>query len=72
MCQKVGEEAAEVIIDAVADKKDGAISESADLLFHLTVLWSEMGIRPEEVFQKLEKRQGVSGIEEKKNRKNKK
>ncbi|MCE3231875.1 MAG: phosphoribosyl-ATP diphosphatase [Rickettsiaceae bacterium] len=69
IAQKVGEEAVETVIDAVAGNKKGAVSESADLLFHLLVLWADMGIKPESVYKELEKRKGVSGIEEKKGRK---
>jgi phosphoribosyl-ATP pyrophosphohydrolase len=69
IAQKLGEEAVETIIDAVADNKKETICESADLLFHLLVLWADMGIKPESVFKELEKRKGVSGIDEKKGRK---
>lgn len=70
MCQKLGEEAVEVVIDAVANKKKGTVSESADLLFHLLMLWADMGIKPKDVAAELAARQGTSGIDEKKNRKN--
>jgi phosphoribosyl-ATP pyrophosphohydrolase len=67
--QKLGEEAVETIIDAIADKKSGVVSESADMLFHLLMLWADMGIKPADVAAELHKRQNVSGIDEKKNRK---
>lgn len=67
--QKLGEEAVEVVIEAIADKRKGVISESADLLFHLLVLWAEMGVKPDEVIEELLKRKGTSGIEEKNSRK---
>ena len=69
IAQKLGEEAVETVIDAVADNKKGAISESADLLYHLCVLWADMGIDPDSVMRELKNRKGISGIEEKKNRK---
>ncbi len=69
IAQKLGEEAVELVIEAVADDKKAAVSESADLLFHLLILWADMGIKPEKVLKELEKRQGKSGIEEKKSRK---
>jgi phosphoribosyl-ATP pyrophosphohydrolase len=69
ICQKLGEEAVETIIDAVADKKKGVVAESADLLFHLLMLWADMGIKPADIAAELERRQGTSGIDEKKNRK---
>lgn len=68
VAQKLGEEAVEVVIDAVAGNKKEVVGESADLLFHLLILWADMGINPEKVYQELVKRQGVSGIEEKKRR----
>lgn len=71
IAQKIGEEATELVIEAIEDKKKAAISESADLLFHIMVLWVDMGIKPEKVLEELASRRKVSGIEEKKNRKNK-
>lgn len=65
IAQKVGEEAVETVIAAVAKDREHIVSESADLLYHLCVLWANAGVRPEEVFQTLEKREGVSGIAEK-------
>ena len=69
IAQKLGEESVETVIEAVADNKKLAIDESADLLFHLLILWADMGIKPEKVMKELEKRKGKSGIEEKKSRK---
>ena len=69
IAQKLGEEAVETVIEAVADNKKKTIEESADLLFHLLVLWADMDIKPEKVYKELEKRNGKSGIEEKKSRK---
>ena len=69
IAQKLGEEAVETVIEAVADNKKEAIQESADLLFHLLVLWADMGIKPAKVMKELEKRKGKSGIEEKNSRK---
>lgn len=71
IAQKVGEEAVEVVIDATSGgsgSKVGVVSESADLLYHLSVLWADMGIEPEEVWAELAAREGVSGILEKSNR----
>ncbi|MBO4643635.1 MAG: phosphoribosyl-ATP diphosphatase [Alphaproteobacteria bacterium] len=65
IAQKVGEEAVETVIAAVAKDKEHVISESTDLLYHLCVLWADAGVRPADVFQTLEKREGVSGIAEK-------
>lgn len=67
IAQKVGEEAVETALTAVM--KDGRLaSESADLIYHLMVLWADAGVKPEEVFETLEKRCGTSGIEEKNSR----
>lgn len=65
IAQKVGEEAVEVAIDAVADHRQGVIEESADLLYNLTVLWVDLGIQPDDVFQEIERREQIFGIAEK-------
>lgn len=69
IAQKLGEEAVELVIEAVADNKKNAIDESADLIFHILMLFVDMGIKPDDVMKELEKRLGISGIEEKNNRK---
>ena len=66
--QKVGEEATEVCIEAAARRAEGVVKESADLIFHLLVLWASLGIDPKEVLEELARRQGVSGVEEKASR----
>ncbi len=66
--KKVNEEAAEVTIASLAEGKDAVARESADLIYHLLVMWAAMDIRPEDVYAELAKREGTSGIEEKKNR----
>lgn len=63
--QKVGEEAVETCIEALQGDTDKLKQESADLLFHLMVLWSDQGVRPEDVFEVLESRLGTSGHDEK-------
>ncbi len=68
ICQKVGEEAVETIIEGAQGRKDGVVSESADLLYHLLVLWAASGVTPGEVWAALEARQGTSGIAEKASR----
>ena len=68
MAGKIGEEATEVIVSALCETPDHVISESADLLYHLLVLWAEQGITPEDVFEELQSRAGRSGVEEKKSR----
>ena len=56
IAQKVGEEAVETVIDGVSGPKDRVISESADLLYHLLVLWAARDVKPDEVWAELEKR----------------
>ena len=65
MAQKLGEEAVEVVIAAMSDHKPGIVSESADLMFHLAVLLADAGLSFDDVRAELERREGVSGVEEK-------
>ena len=66
IAQKIGEEAVELCIAAASNDRAEAISESADLLFHMLVLWSDMDIKAEDIYNELIDREGLSGIEEKK------
>ena len=68
IAQKMGEEAVELAIAAVSETREAVVSESADLVFHLLVLWAEMGVTIEDVRAELRRREGQSGIEEKKAR----
>jgi phosphoribosyl-ATP pyrophosphohydrolase len=68
IAQKVGEEAVETVIEAVRGKRDRLVSESADLMYHLLVLWADARINPAEIWQELARREGMSGIEEKQSR----
>ncbi len=65
IAQKLGEEAVETIIAALDERPEAVVNESADLLYHLLVLWAERGVAPEAVWAELGRRFGVSGIEEK-------
>jgi phosphoribosyl-ATP pyrophosphohydrolase len=65
IAKKVGEEGVEVAIAAAQNDKAHTVSESADLLFHLLVLWQSMGIAPADVMAELVRREGISGIAEK-------
>lgn len=69
VCEKVGEEAIETIVAALSQTPDDVAAESADLLYHLLVLWAETGVAPHDVWAKLEAREGTSGIDEKNSRK---
>ena len=63
--KKLGEEAVETVIAAIRNDRQELTSESADLLYHLMVVWVDAGIRPEEVWAELQRREGISGIAEK-------
>lgn len=68
IAEKVSEETTEAIIEAVQGNKQKLAEESADLLFHLMILWSDQGLNPNDIFQILEKREGISGHDEKTSR----
>jgi phosphoribosyl-ATP pyrophosphohydrolase len=65
IAKKLGEETVETIIEAVAGEPRRLAAESADLLYHLLVLWADAGIAPAEVWRILEARAGTSGLAEK-------
>ncbi len=65
IAKKLAEEAVEVVIDAVAGRPDAVIRESADLLYNLTVLWAAAGVRPEQVWFEMNRRERMMGIAEK-------
>jgi phosphoribosyl-ATP pyrophosphohydrolase len=69
IAQKFGEEAVECLIEAVGGHRTALIGESADVLYHLLVLWVDAGLRPEQIWAELSRREGVSGIAEKASRK---
>jgi phosphoribosyl-ATP pyrophosphohydrolase len=65
MAKKLAEEAIEVVIDAVNGKTEAVVRESADLLYNLTVLWASAGVKPEDVWREMERREDMLGIAEK-------
>ena len=65
MAKKLAEEAIEVVIDAVDGDSEAVIRESADLLYNLTVLWAAAGVRPEDVWREMARREDMLGIAEK-------
>jgi phosphoribosyl-ATP pyrophosphohydrolase len=65
VAQKLGEEAVELVIEAAVGNRAATVLESADLLYHLIVIWVDAGIEPGEVWTELARRQGISGIVEK-------
>ena len=68
IAQKFGEEAVECLIEATRGNRDALIAESADVLYHLIVMWVDGGIRPEDVWNELHRREGLSGIAERASR----
>ena len=67
--KKLSEEAVETALAAVAEDKTALANESADLLYHLFVLWAASGVTPGDVYAILGAREGRSGHEEKASRK---
>ena len=65
IAQKVGEEAVETVIAAIADDSAALTSEAADLIFHLTILLHHAGLSLDDVRAELARREGVSGLAEK-------
>ena len=70
IAQKLGEEAIEAVIEGVGDNPSTLAGESADLLYHLLVLWAAAGISPADIATELARREGVSGLDEKRARAN--
>ncbi|OYV86849.1 MAG: phosphoribosyl-ATP diphosphatase [Acidiphilium sp. 21-68-69] len=68
VAQKFGEESVECLIEAVSGNRAALIAESADVLYHLLVMWVAAGLRPEDVWLELQRREGISGIAEKASR----
>jgi phosphoribosyl-ATP pyrophosphohydrolase len=64
MAKKLAEEAVEVVIDAMNGDRDAVVKESADLIYNLVVLWISSGIRPEDVWREMDRREHL-GIAEK-------
>lgn len=65
MAQKLGEEAVETVIAAMANDRQEVVKEGADLIFHLAVLLADMGLSLQDICAELDRREGVSGIAEK-------
>ena len=68
VAQKFGEEAVECLIEAVTGNRAALVSESADVLYHLVVMWVAAGVEPGDVWAELARREGVSGVDEKASR----
>jgi len=63
--KKIGEEATETVIAAKNGEKNQLIYETADLWFHCMVLLAHQGLEPDDVLHELQRRFGLSGLEEK-------
>ncbi|MCA8931882.1 MAG: imidazole glycerol phosphate synthase subunit HisF [Rhodospirillaceae bacterium] len=61
IAQKVGEEAVEAVIEAMRGDRDKLAEESADLLYHLLVMWADCGVSPAEIWAALDRRSGKPG-----------
>ena len=69
LAKKIGEESTEVLIEFFNNNKENLIKESADLLYHLNVMWLSLDISPKDIWKELYKRKNTSGFTEKENRK---
>jgi phosphoribosyl-ATP pyrophosphohydrolase len=65
IAKKMAEEAVEVVVDVMRGDREAAIRESADLLYHLVVLWADAGIRPQDVWTEMDRRERLLGLAEK-------
>jgi phosphoribosyl-ATP pyrophosphohydrolase len=65
MAKKLAEEAVEVVIDAMHGDREAVVKESADLIYNLVVLWIASGIKPEDVWREMDRRERLFGIAEK-------
>lgn len=63
--KKMAEEAIEVVLDAVGGDAEAVVRESADLLYNLAVLWVAVGVKPQDVWAEMERRETLLGIAEK-------
>jgi len=68
IARKLGEEAVETITAALSGTREELVGEAADVLFHLLVLLAETGVPLGDVLVELERREGVSGLDEKASR----
>ncbi len=65
IAKKLGEEAVEVVIDAMQGDREAVVRESADLLYNLVVLWVSTGVKPQDVWAEMRRREEMFGIAEK-------
>jgi phosphoribosyl-ATP pyrophosphohydrolase len=69
IAQKFGEESVEAVIEAAHGRRKALVLESADVVYHLLVMWAATGVKPGQVWNELERREGRSGVAEKASRK---
>jgi phosphoribosyl-ATP pyrophosphohydrolase len=65
MAKKLAEEAIEVVIDAMKGDGQAVVRESADLLYNLAVVWAACGVRPQDIWAEMDRRERLFGIAEK-------
>ena len=65
VAKKLGEEAVEVVIDAMHGEAEAIVRESADLMYNLVVLWASAGVHPQDVWAEMNRRERLLGIAEK-------
>ena len=65
MAKKLAEEAVEVVIDAMHGENEAVVRESADLIYHLVVLWVAAGLKPADIWKEMSRRERLFGIAEK-------
>ena len=68
IARKLGEEAVEAVVAALSGNREELVGEAADLLFHLLVLLGEKDIALDQVMAELDRREGLSGLDEKASR----
>ncbi len=69
ICKKIAEEAAEIIMAAKDGDRLHIVRETADVWFHTLVLLAQFDLGPDDVLAELHRREGISGIDEKRSRK---
>ena len=65
MAKKLAEEAIEVVIDAMKGDAQAVVRESADLIYNLAVVWAASGVRPQDIWAEMDRREQLLGIAEK-------
>jgi phosphoribosyl-ATP pyrophosphohydrolase len=69
IAQKFGEESVEAVIEGAHGKRKALVMECADVVYHMLVLWAARGVKPNDVWKELARREGRSGVAEKASRK---